>query len=189
MPRPTPPERSATITNWRQIFRVTDLAAPLHPILVHFTIALFITSGAADAAGWLFEWPSLSEAGWWMMAGAWLATPPTLMTGAVSRMRMPIEEGVARSFLRAHMALGFVMAGLLTVLTLWRGWLWQAAQFTPLSYLGLFAAAAGLMTLQGYLGGELVYRYGAEVKERYRELPGHPPKSSPPRLFPRAVNR
>jgi hypothetical protein len=28
-----------------------------------------------------------------------------------------------------------------------------------------------VMTVQGYLGGELVYRYGAEVTGRYRRLP------------------
>jgi hypoxanthine-guanine phosphoribosyltransferase len=31
--------------------------------------------------------------------------------------------------------------------------------------------AAIVMTLQGYLGGELVYRYGMDVRGRYRPLP------------------
>jgi hypothetical protein len=36
------------------------------------------------------------------------------------------------------------------------------------------------MTVQGYLGGELVYRYGVEVEQAYRELPERDAKSAPP---------
>jgi uncharacterized membrane protein len=181
----SPTQTAGTITTWRQAWQVLDLAAPFHPILVHFTIALFIASGGADLLGRLFASRSLSEAGWWTMAGAWVATPFTLITGAISRLRLPMEEGVARSFLRAHMALGLAMFGWLTVLVLWRGWLWQSGQSTSWWYLAVFAAGAALMTLQGYLGGELVYRYGTEVERTYRELPGHPTHDPAPALFPR----
>ena len=33
------------------------------------------------------------------------------------------------------------------------------------------AAVELALAVQGYLGGELVYRYGAEVRGRYRRLP------------------
>lgn len=177
-------EGSGTVRGWRHAWRAAELAAPLHPILVHFTIALFIASAAGDALGTLLGSASLREGAWWMMAGSFLATPPTLVTGALSRRRLPIQEGEARSFLRAHMAIGFVVFGLLTVLTLWRAWLWQLGEPTSLAYLGVAALLVLVMTLQGYLGGELVYRYGAEVKRTYRELPGRPAQSSPPALFP-----
>jgi hypothetical protein len=39
-----------------------------------------------------------------------------------------------------------------------------------------------VMTVQGYLGGELVYRYGAEVKRAYRKMPGHQADEAPPSL-------
>ncbi len=39
-------------------------------------------------------------------------------------------------------------------------------------YLAAMAGVILVMAVQGYLGGELVYRYGAEVKFRYRKLAG-----------------
>jgi hypothetical protein len=37
-----------------------------------------------------------------------------------------------------------------------------------------------VMTVQGYLGGELVYRYGVEVEQAYRELPEKGVRSESP---------
>jgi hypothetical protein len=41
------------------------------------------------------------------------------------------------------------------------------------------AGLAIMMTIQGYLGGELVYRFGAEVRGRFPELPSARPESVP----------
>ena len=77
-----------------------------------------------------------------------------------------------RSFLRAHMALGPIFFGLLVAVGIWRGRLWQAGAGVTGWYLAAMAGVMLVMAAQGYLGGELVYRYGAEVKFRYRKLPG-----------------
>ena len=162
-----------------KIARVSDrrtlrIAAPTHPIFVHFSIALTGSSLAFDLAGVVLDQPSLSAAGWWTLAAATLATVGTLVTGVVSRVRLPIEEGPARSYMRTHMALGPVFFGLLLSMTVWRAVLWDRALAVPWMYL---LAAGGLvlvMAVQGYLGGELVYRYGAEVSGHYRRLPSEP---------------
>ncbi|HJT22534.1 MAG TPA: DUF2231 domain-containing protein [Nitrospira sp.] len=177
-------EGSGPIRGWRHAWRTAELAAPFHPILVHFTIALFVTSVACDGLSAILRSSSLSEGAWWMMAGSFLVTPATLATGAMSRRRLPMEEGEARSFLRSHMAVGFVVFGLLTILSVWRAWLWETGALIPFSYLGLAGVLVLVMTLQGYLGGELVYRYGTEVAKKYRQLPGHVPQNPPPTLFP-----
>ena len=163
----------------RQALALMTLTAPLHPILVHFTIGFMIASLSADTIGFLFEIASLAHAGWWTMVGALAATPLTLATGAISRRRIPIEEGPARSFLRSHMALGPVLFGLLIIMTVWRAAFWQDGEFVSWWYLlGLYGVGF-VMTVQGYLGGELVYRYGTEVKRTYRKMPvqteGAPP--------------
>jgi uncharacterized membrane protein len=116
--------------------------------------------------------------------GAVLSTPLTIATGAISRLRLPMQEGEARSFLRAHMALGLIVFGLLIVMALWRAWLWQSENPVTVAYLAALIGVALVMTVQGYLGGELVYRYGADVKRGYRQLPGHRPNTAPPPLFP-----
>ncbi|WP_447987475.1 DUF2231 domain-containing protein [Nitrospira sp. Nam74] len=175
--------QSGTITDWRHAVRVAGLSAPIHPIMVHFTIALFIMSLICDGVGYLFNVPSLAQTGWWTLVGSVLATPLTIATGAISRARMPMEEGEGRSFLRAHMALGLIVLGLLIVMALWRAWLWQTESPLTIPYLAALIGVAVVITVQGYLGGELVYRYGAEVKREYRQLPGHRPATAPPSLF------
>jgi uncharacterized membrane protein len=116
----------------------------------------------------------------------------TISTGLTSSTRAPVEEGEARSFLRAHMALGLIFYGLLVVMTLWRLSLWQTGTGVSWVYLGALAIVSLVMAVQGYLGGELVYRYGVEVEQAYRELPEReaestPPASSPPRAVSAAT--
>ncbi|MDC8450450.1 MAG: hypothetical protein LV473_19130 [Nitrospira sp.] len=48
----------------RQALGLMTLTAPLHPILVHFTIGLMIASLGADTIGFLFDVASLADTGW-----------------------------------------------------------------------------------------------------------------------------
>lgn len=171
-----PPGRGATVTRLGQAIRLAKLAAPLHPIFVHFTIALTVTSFAFDVLVSLFGFNTLLAVGWWTLAAAVVATIGTIATGVKSRLRLPIEEGEARSFLRVHMALGPSFFGLLVALGIWRGELYQAGTAVTWWYVAAMIGVMLVMAAQGYLGGELVYRYGAEVKFRYRELPGRRPR-------------
>jgi uncharacterized membrane protein len=154
--------------------------APLHPIFVHFTIALTGASLAFDLLARLFDVPSLAQAAWWTLAGAAMVTVFTIGSGVTSRMRLPMEEGEARSFLRAHMALGPMFFGLLLAQAAWRGSIWQAGGEATTWYLAAAGLNVLLMAVQGYLGGELVYRYGAEVEGTYRPLAGGAPRGDRP---------
>jgi uncharacterized membrane protein len=186
MKRPT--EKGGTVRSVKEAFGLFKMGAPMHPIFVHFTIALTASSLIFDALGFFLNRASLTAAGGWTLVGSAVMTLITLSTGLTSSMRAPVEEGEARSFLRVHMALGFIFYGLLAAITLWRLSLWQAGAGVSWLYLAALATVSLVMTVQGYLGGELVYRYGVEVEQAYRELPGRettatPPKpaSSPPR--------
>ena len=125
-PRQT--ERGGTVRSWRQALSLIEMGAPMHPIFVHFTIALTAASLAFDALGFLFKFESLTAAGFWSLVGSALMTFFTVASGMVSSMRVPVEEGEARSFLRAHMALGPVFFGLLIGITIWRMTLWQGGR-------------------------------------------------------------
>lgn len=155
------------------------IVAPFHPIFVHFSIALTAASLAFDLASIVLDLDSLATAGWWALAASALATPGTIITGLVSRLRLPMEEGPARSYLRAHMALGPIFFGALLVMVVWRAELWEQADALPWTYLAAMAGLVVLMTVQGYLGGELVYRFGAEVRGGFRELPSALPERAP----------
>jgi uncharacterized membrane protein len=80
------------------------------------------------------------------------------------------------------MALGFTFYGLLVAITFWRMSLWQSGQGVSWLYLAALSFVSLVMTVQGYLGGELVYRYGVEVEQSYRELPEREADSTPPPL-------
>jgi uncharacterized membrane protein len=180
MKRPT--ERGGTVTSLRQALGLIKMGAPLHPIFVHFTIALTSASLIFDALGFFLDKASLTAAGGWTLVGSAVMTLGTLSTGLTSATRAPVEEGEARSFLRAHMALGFIYYGLLAAITFWRASLWQSGQGVSWVYLAALAFVSLVMTVQGYLGGELVYRYGVEVEQTYRELPEREADSTPPPL-------
>src|SRR5947209_2288937 len=177
-----PEERGGTVTNFKGALALFKLGAPMHPIFVHFTIALTFASLVFDALGFFFNKASLTAAGGWALVGAALMTLATLSTGLTSATRALVEEGEARSFLRAHMALGLIFYGLLVAIVFWRISLWQSGQSVSWVYLAALAVVALVMTVQGYLGGELVYRYGVEVEQAYRELPDHDAESPMPQL-------
>jgi uncharacterized membrane protein len=146
-------------------------AAPLHPVFTHFSIALTASSLLFDALGRVLDVASLSAAGWWTLAAAVPVTVGTLASGITSRIRLAVEEGKARRWLRAHMALGPSFFGGLVGMALWRGVLWTDGARLPWTYLAVMGGLVLVMTAQGYLGGELVYRFGTEVRGRYPRLP------------------
>jgi uncharacterized membrane protein len=171
MKRPT--EQGGPIKSLSEALSLFKMGAPMHPIFVHFTIALTSASLIFDALGYFLSKTSLTAAGGWTLVGSAVMTLMTISTGLTSSTRAPIEEGEARSFLRAHMALGLIFFGLLVAITFWRLSLWQAGSGVSWLYLTSLAIVSVVMTMQGYLGGELVYRYGVEVEQAHRELPVH----------------
>jgi uncharacterized membrane protein len=180
MIRPT--EQGGTVKGLSQALSLFKLGAPMHPIFVHFTIALTSASLVFDALGFFLGKTSLTNAGGWTLLGSAVITLMTISTGLTSSTRAPVEEGEARSFLRAHMALGLIFFGLLVAITFWRVSLWQIGRGVSWLYLISLAVVSLVMSMQGYLGGELVYRYGVEVEQAHRELRERDARSEPPRL-------
>ena len=146
-------------------------AAPLHPVLVHFTIALVGTSFGFDILARIADEPSLATAAWWTIAAAVPVTVATLLTGLVSRRRAAIAEGGALRYMRLHAAIGPTFFGCLLAAAWWRWTFWSDGSFPTSLYLVAAALLSALMTLQGYLGGELVYAFGVEVQRHYKRLP------------------
>jgi len=157
------------------------IRAPLHPIFVHFTIALTVASFLFDGASLILGARGLADAAWWAIAAAAAVTGLTVATGVASRLRLPIEEGnEARSFLRLHMALGPLVLGLIVLTAAWRAVAWEQAAAPSGWYIGWCGLVLLAVAAQGFLGGEMVYRYGMEVKGGYRVL--RVPQARPQRI-------
>lgn len=138
---------------------------PIHPIVVHFPIALLVFSVAADLAGFFADIESLRSAGWWALVSAALGAIATVAAGIFDMRRADLHEEVHHRVHR-HMRVGFILLGAIIGLTVWRWRIHVApSAAVPMYYLDLAVLTVALAAFQGWLGGELVYRDGVFVKQ------------------------
>ena len=145
---------------------------PVHPILVHFPLALLPVSVAAEVVGFFAGISSLSATGWWTMLAAGVAGFATAGAGLFDMYRAPLSEEV-HGRVHRHMRFGLVLAAAIAGLATWRGLLFARGQIVPLAYLDLAALTVALALFQGWLGGELVYGDGVFVQAGDGEASGH----------------
>lgn len=132
----------------------------LHPMVVHFPIALLVT-------GLCFEAYALFKKGpdWLSLTAKWLLWIGTLSAIAAVGSGLLAEKTAphvppAWETLEEHETLGFWTLGIFAVLSAWRLFLkdrWRIWAFA------LWCVAAGLLVATGSHGGELVYEYGVGV--------------------------
>jgi uncharacterized membrane protein len=146
-------------------------SAPFHPIFVHFTIALVATSFVSDVLAQIARVSSLTVVAWWTIGAAAPATVLTVITGLISRRHAAIAEGRAMRYLRFHTALGPIFLGCLIAVAYWRTTSWMPGSYPGLWYLVVSGFLVAMMTVQGFVGGELVYGFGVEVRRHYKRLP------------------
>ena len=140
---------------------------PLHPAVVHFPIALSVLSVGADTAGWLARHhvlaASLFATGWWTLAGAIVSAGVAILLGIFDMRRATIADDTHRR-VHHHMRVGFAVFVMLAVLFGWRVVRVLGGEFSvgP-AYLALGLLEVLLIAYQGWLGGELVFRYRVSV--------------------------
>jgi uncharacterized membrane protein len=150
---------------------------PLHPMLVHFPVALYPTSLVFDALS------HLSEDGNPFVRGAFTLIVIALVVSALAVAAgfadfLPIENG-SRTWRIAviHMSVQLVTAGLFLANAVLRG---RDLDITATPVGPVILSLVGLLTLVlgSALGGELVYRHGRRV-ELDPALTAPPPPPSP----------
>lgn len=137
---------------------------PLHPILVHFPIALLTLSVGADLIGSVVDSDSLRHTGWWALCAAALGGLSAAAAGIYDMRRANLSEDVHHRVHR-HMRVGIVLVSAIVALAIWRWTLYSSGGDLPAIYLGLAVLTLGLGAFQGWLGGELVYSDGVFVRE------------------------
>ncbi|MFN9646192.1 MAG: DUF2231 domain-containing protein [Cyanobacteriota bacterium] len=132
----------------------------LHPIVVHFVIAMAVISVAFDLAGvWLGK-PHLFEVSFWNLIVATLAIFVAIIFGQVEA-GLAQPYGQASDLLNWHSTLGWSLAGILAVLSGWRYVVrGQDPRRLPLPYLAAGGLLVLLVTVQVGLGNQLVWVYG-----------------------------
>jgi len=137
---------------------------PIHPIVVHFPIALLCASVAFDALS--SRWPDggLRETSLYTLLAGVMGAALAVVTGGMEE-ELAERAGAPESVLELHESLGSVTLVVFVALLGLRlamqwGWLKGSRRFT----LGLGAIGILILTLTGYWGGELVYTYGIGIQ-------------------------
>jgi uncharacterized membrane protein len=132
----------------------------IHPIVVHFVIAMAVIAVLFDLIGTLARRPALYEVSFWNLLVATAAIFVAIIFGQVEA-GLAEPYGASREILNLHSTIGWSLAGVLAVLT---GWRYVIRSRDPGRLPGVFLGAGGLLVLlvavQVKLGNELIWTYG-----------------------------
>ncbi|MEH2063811.1 MAG: DUF2231 domain-containing protein [Nostoc sp.] len=132
----------------------------VHPIVVHFVIAMVLFSFVCDVIGYFTGKAGLFEVSWWNMLVATIAIFVAIIFGQFEAgLAQPYS--LAKSVLNLHTLIGWSLSGIITAITAWR-YVIRARnpQKVPIYYLGAGLILTLIVGLQVYLGDELVWVYG-----------------------------
>ena len=137
------------------------LSEHLHPMAVHFPIALFISAFLLNTLGLILKNESLQRTALYIYVLAALFAPLTVQTGLWEQQEFNLQHPI----LGLHKIFAF--------LTLWSSWLslpilWLSQRLGPKNFKTAFMILSFLLavfvSLTGYFGGKMVYEYGIGVE-------------------------
>lgn len=137
---------------------------PLHPIIVHFVIAMVFFSFFCDVVGYLTHNQRLFEVSFWNLFVAAIAIFLAVIFGQ-------FEAGLANAYaaaqpvLNTHTLTGWSLSAILAAITGWRFVIRLRDPLkVPPAYLGAATFLICLVSFQVYLGTQLVWKYGLHVE-------------------------
>jgi uncharacterized membrane protein len=155
---------------------VTVLAGPyghpLHPALVAVPIGAWIASFVFDVASRVVEQPGfLAEGSRWLIAIGVLGALAAATVGFLDLLAIPPRTPAFRTAL-VHMSLNLAVTAAYAINFLIRGGRDAAA---PVGWGALAVSAVSLaaLSVSGYLGGKLAYRYGVRVADESTQAEGY----------------
>src|SRR3954454_19409189 len=132
----------------------------LHPMIVHFPIALLIASVVLDALGIGFRRASLTQAGFYTLIGGSLGAAASVLTGPEHEAK----DAAALTILHRHELFAALMVFCCLILVGMRlGNVEGLYGAGAAGYLALGGALIVCIVLTGYFGGQLVYDHGVGV--------------------------
>jgi uncharacterized membrane protein len=132
----------------------------IHPIVVHFVIAMALISVLFDLIGTLARRPRLFEVSFWNLLVATAAIFVAIIFGQIEA-GLAEPYGASREILNLHSTIGWSLAGVLAVLTGWRYVIRSKDPARlPLAFLGAGGLLVALVAVQVTLGNQLIWTYG-----------------------------
>ena len=144
----------------------------LHPVLLHFAIALLVTGPAFDLFGLLLRREALLVAGRWnTVVGAGVLVLVAL-SGLAAEASLGPHSAAGAALLSLHKGLGFALLVVWLPAAVWRA---ASKQLLPVRLRTLYLTAsylgAALIIVQAALGSALVYRHGVGLSAAARAEP------------------
>jgi len=125
-----------------------------HPLVVHFPVALWLTSFLFDLVYAGTSQPFFAVASRYLIGLGILGAAAAIVTGFVDYLPL-VAQGVGQAFIdqhRQHSVLAYAATALYAGIFLLR---WRGRTMARVPYVTLAAAAAVLIAITGYLGGEI----------------------------------
>ena len=149
----------------------------LHPVLLHFAIALLVTGPAFDLAGLLLRREALLVAGRWnTLVGAAVLLLVTA-SGLAAEASLGPHSDAGSALLSLHHGLGLALPLLWVPAAIWRA---VSEHLLPVRLRTLYLTAsyvgAALIISQAALGSWMVYRHGVGLTAAARAQPMPRPK-------------
>lgn len=132
----------------------------MHPIVVHFVIAMVLFAVLCDGIGYFTRNPRLYEVSWWNLFFATISIFIAIIFGQIEA-GLAEPYAAAESTLNLHTLLGWVLSGIITAVTAWRYALRSRdPKMLPFPFLAMGGLLTVLVLFQVYLGDVLVWVYG-----------------------------
>ncbi|MFO7628651.1 MAG: DUF2231 domain-containing protein [Prochlorococcaceae cyanobacterium] len=132
----------------------------IHPIVVHFVIAMGLISFVFDLIGVLARRSALFEVSFWNLLVATAAIFVAIIFGQVEA-GLANPYGASRDILNLHSTIGWSLAGVLALMSGWRYVIRSKDPARiPLAFLGAGGVLSTLIVVQVVLGSQLIWVYG-----------------------------
>jgi uncharacterized membrane protein len=126
----------------------------LHPLAVHFPLALWLTSALFDLLAWRRNEPLYRRAAYWLVGLGLLGAVLSIALGWVDLLAQE-SAGVGAGLVLRHRLHSSAAYAATLVYGLNCGWRWRTANRLSATLLTLSLAGAVLVAIAGYLGGDL----------------------------------
>src|SRR2546430_12268254 len=92
---------------------------PLHPMVVHFPLALLPIAFLADLLASVRRQPAIQSVGWWCLVGGYIGALVSAAAGYSDMLRANLQHET-HELVDLHWRTGLTLTFLLTVLFVWR---------------------------------------------------------------------
>lgn len=139
-----------------------EIPSPLHPMIVHFPIALFFTALGLDVLSLITKKESLHRTALHIYVVAVLLTPLVVRTGIWEAEKLHLKHPILeqhRSFALWAMWVSLASLPILYVMKK------KCAKYFRVVFIVFLISIVGLVAISAKKGGQMVYEYGVGVEE------------------------